>query len=786
MSCNIEGIVGLLLLLGQLQLTGSEKVFSDPCGHIKIENPDLLFYGRNVTIHFLPNQTFNQFNATPTIWNINAVVMDHLHTSDNETNVHKFVLINYPNNLLHDDFYIKYGSCITQTFRLHLKDCGHLYMRTPCVLVGSHAELVFIPAPAVVGFNSNYVLYWLETSSASNERRIYPATEKLYKQRNESDSTYVLMIRNIAKAIDGNTYRVQCTDKLLQFVFGNKYTDPITINVFQTPDAPVLSPLHDLDDCKGCLLLHSNNSSRKIYCKTLENRTNVSMKINGRVCTNIERTGEMYILIVDMVTDKDHLTNVSCSVINCAIKEPLVVSAQLYVAKIPGKLQLNVPVIYKGMAPNITCSIKGGRPKSSIYMFLNSDVITSTQIDIFDEKSRTYESTATVTSVPNNSWNENEIQCYQKQPYNLSAFVAESKSEVRYMYPPSEVSIQLDKYSFSKQRESYIIDVSCNFTETNMPCTMTWSPTPDDLVYLKRPGNMSDGSFITFTAQLNATRQMNGRNITCTMHCAPFESLSVSEVLYIPFTPMVLINSSQVTPRKDGSSYSITCYADSYPPPNITWRYTKDGTEHTQSCKEAIKCPVLVSGLLQGEKRDYVCSVEHMFGTFNASVIAKGEESAMVSKENRPSSTILVVSIVVSCLFLAGLVIGIVMCIKLKRRNQSSMPSRRNGDPPSNDLQDKNRESSVEYAVVSKSRNKQTLTQSTTEINPSHSNECTEGQLVYVELDTQLLEARSTSGSKARSRQDDTPRQEETIEYVDIDFAKKSKPQGDDNIYANQ
>ncbi|XP_052242084.1 uncharacterized protein LOC127852237 isoform X1 [Dreissena polymorpha] len=327
-SCNTQTF--------RLHLKGSEKVYSYPCGNIKIENPDQLFYGRNVTIHFLPNQTFTQFNATPTIWNINAIFMDHLHTSDNETNVHKFVLINYPNSLLHNDFFIKYGSCNTQTFRLHLKeltDCGHLYMRTPCVLVGSHAELVFIPAPALVGFNSNYVLYWLETSSASNERRIYPGTEKLYKQRNESDSTYVLMISNIAKAMDGNTYRVQCTDKLHQFVFGNKYTDPITINVFQTPDAPVLGPLHDLDDCKGCLLLHSNNTSRKIYCKTLEtNRTNVSMKINGRVCTNIERTGEMYIPIVDMVTDKDHLTNVSCSVINCAMKEPLVVSAQLYVA----------------------------------------------------------------------------------------------------------------------------------------------------------------------------------------------------------------------------------------------------------------------------------------------------------------------------------------------------------------------------------------------------------------------------------------------------------------------
>ncbi|KAH3704493.1 uncharacterized protein LOC127861092 [Dreissena polymorpha] len=786
MGCTVEKIVGLFLLLGQQQLTGADKVYSNSCGHIKIENPDLLFSGRNVIIHFLPNQTFNQFNVKPEIYYFgNVALVYKLLPPDNETNAYKFELINYPANL---PFYIEYGRCTTETVQLNLEeltDCGHLYMRTPCVLVGSQAELVFIPAPAVVGFNKGYVLYWLETRPASTERRIFPGTGKLYKQQNESDSTYVLIISNTHKAMDGNTYRVQCTYNTSR----NTYTDPITMNVFQKPDAPALGPLHDFDNCKGCLLLESNNTSREIYCKTSKtDRTNVSIELNGQPYQNIKHTDEMYIPIVKMVTDKDHLTNVTCSVINCAIKEPLVASAQLYVAKNPGKLHLNVPVIYKGMEPNITCTIKGGRPKSNLtfHMYSHSDVISSTQIDTFDNESRTYESTATATSVTSNSWNGKEIMCLQKQPYNLSEFVSEMKTTVRYMYPPSELLIQLDKSSFSKKKDSYIIDVSCNSTETNMPCTITWSPTQDELVYLKPPTNVSKGSFITYTAQLNATRQMNGRTITCAMHCAPFESKSVSEVLYIPFTPMVLINSSQVTPRKDGSSYSITCYADSYPPPNITWRYTQDGTEHTESCNKVIKCPVLVSGLLQGEKRNYVCIVEHMFGTLNASVIADGEESAMVSKENRPSSTILVVSIVVSCLFLAGLVIGIVMCIKRKRRNTSSIPSRRNGDPSTNDLQDKNRESSVEYAVVSKSRNKQTPTQSTTEIHPSQSNECAEGQLVYVELDTELLEARSTSGSKVRSRQEDTTRQEETIEYVDIDFAKKSEPPADDNIYANQ
>ncbi|XP_052255272.1 uncharacterized protein LOC127860979 [Dreissena polymorpha] len=706
-----------------------EDEAENECGHIKIEEPDHLYIGRNVTITFCPNIFQNE--KKPLLDNSNNKHFKHECLNGCKTSPFVFVLIECSSNLNDADFFVSYG-CRSGYVRTRLKkltDCGVSYLR-PCTPKLGQAEFVFIPNTAVTGFKNGYVLNWLETNPETGIELRVNISEHNYEQRNESKWAYVLVIHDVNRK-NGYQYRVQCTDRPIEK--GRvKHTDNITLNAI-SPVSPVVGPLVDIDDCTGCLLVDTSRTTYKdIFCTSQgAANTRVTLKINRCTYrTENDGNGTYRTIITSSFDEYDHLKQAVCSASTCATT-----SATLYVAVQPDELKLNVPVpvLRKGVDPNITCSSKGGRPRSVLTFFLNGNKISSTQIDQYDNTTRTYNSVATVTEVPDKNWDGGDILCTRIQLHTDSLNVT-SEIKVAYTYPPK--------------------------------------------------------------IQINTS------------------------------SPLII---------EEGSTQQTTCLAESYPPSNITWSFTQDGREETSSCFGATSCSVFVSGLRDGEKREYMCSVVHMLLASNKSFVAEGRaRKSEITQDEQGGSSALVGGLVGSCVLLAGVAAMIIVCY-WKRRQHKRRTHRNDTVQRSHEIHVSvtNDDQLVEYAVVSKTSKStvskhvntsvqksivskentnipsvdvnhtdpkplvstNTLTASTADEYAVVSKTCPNpaivhargkappktdasgDQLVYVELDRDVLETRP---SAAR------PVQGEAVEYVGIDFSKKATIEKDDNMYTNK
>ncbi|KAH3704492.1 hypothetical protein DPMN_079548 [Dreissena polymorpha] len=734
MNSDKTVVCGFVVLAVILQNTVAVPMPGDEveneCGHIEIEEPDNLYIGRNVTITFRPQKIKNE---NPVLLNSNTKYFKHECLNGCKTSPFVFVLFECPDTLNNADFYVAYG-CHSGYVRTRLKtltDCGASYIRTCNPKIGQ-AEFVFIPTDAVKKFTDGYVLYWLETNPKTGFEFRVNISEHNYEQRNESNWAYVLVIHDVIRK-NGYQYRVQCTDRPIK-KGPVKHTDIITLDT-RSPVSPVLGPLVNIDDCTGCLHVNtSRNTYKDIFCTSHgATNTRVTLKINGYTYrTENDANGTYRTIFTSSFDENDHLKQVVCSAATCG---QLNTSATLYVAVQPDELKLNVPVpvLRKGVDPNITCSSKGGRPRSVLTFFLNGNKISSTQIDQYDNTTRTYNSVATVTEVPDKNWDGGDILCTRIQLHTDSLNVT-SEIKVAYTYPPK--------------------------------------------------------------IQINTS------------------------------SPLII---------EEGSTQQTTCLAESYPPSNITWSFTQDGREETSSCFGATSCSVFVSGLRDGEKREYMCSVVHMLLASNKSFVAEGRaRKSEITQDEQGGSSALVGGLVGSCVLLAGVAAMIIVCY-WKRRQHKRRTHRNDTVQRSHEIHVSvtNDDQLVEYAVVSKTSKStvskhvntsvqksivskentnipsvdvnhtdpkplvstNTLTASTADEYAVVSKTCPNpaivhargkappktdasgDQLVYVELDRDVLETRP---SAAR------PVQGEAVEYVGIDFSKKATIEKDDNMYTNK
>ncbi|XP_052255271.1 uncharacterized protein LOC127860978 [Dreissena polymorpha] len=836
MNSDKTVVCGFVVLAVILQNTVAVPMPGDEveneCGHIEIEEPDNLYIGRNVTITFRPQKIKNE---NPVLLNSNTKYFKHECLNGCKTSPFVFVLFECPDTLNNADFYVAYG-CHSGYVRTRLKtltDCGASYIRTCNPKIGQ-AEFVFIPTDAVKKFTDGYVLYWLETNPKTGFEFRVNISEHNYEQRNESNWAYVLVIHDVIRK-NGYQYRVQCTDRPIK-KGPVKHTDIITLDT-RSPVSPVLGPLVNIDDCTGCLHVNtSRNTYKDIFCTSHgATNTRVTLKINGYTYrTENDANGTYRTIFTSSFDENDHLKQVVCSAATCG---QLNTSATLYVAVQSDGPKLNIPVsvLYKGVQPNITCSSKGGRPKSVLTFYLNGNEISSTQIDQYDNTKRTYNSVATVTDVPDKNWDGAEIRCSQIQIHNVSSKHTRP-IKVTYTYPPSDITIVVDNSNLIRTSgKDYPVEVACKSSETNAKCNMSLTTSSNRPIYLKSPRKTSENPLIIYNATINGSLGERDVTITCSLYCDHFEKVIASTIINLPHPPKIQINTSSPLIIEEGSTQQTTCLADSYPPSNITWSYTQDGREETSSCNGATLCSVLVSGLRDGEKREYMCSVVHMLLASNKSFVAEGRaRKSEITQDEQGGSMALVGGLVGSCVLLAGVAAMIKVCY-WKRRQHKRRTHRNDTVQRSHEIHvsGTNDDQLVEYAVVSKtskstvsehvnaSVQKSIVSKANTNIPSAHvgragpktvvstntltvstadeyavvsktcpnpaivrargkappKTDASGDQLVYVELDRDVLETRP---SAAR------PVQEEAVEYVGIDFSKTATIEKDDNIYTNK
>ncbi|XP_053408421.1 uncharacterized protein LOC123559725 isoform X1 [Mercenaria mercenaria] len=488
------------------------------CGSLKIEQPTIL--GRNVTFTFTPETTSDadlewqrakQGNSWSTLPNDKKfrqyfqdgtyylILADTVRDKDE-----KFYRVDYKNNSV---------SCLMETPKLELQDissndCGFVYLRTTKVKEGENVELEYYPSEYVMQNEEHTVRQWMHSKDSIN------VTKNVYEEEREPNDKYVLTIIMFNEQKNGR-YGVYCgkTASLSNFV---EVILPVA------PSTPAFEGLKDIDDCKECIVGEDGDQCG-VLCKTSGGTQpiNVTMSI-GNESLSLGRYNETagYITIFTL-SNRHHMTIMTCTVMNDALTSPLITTARVYVIKSP-TLQLFVPQILKeGNNGNIACILDSGRPAPNVTINISGmEVSSAVQTDSFNATTSLYTS---VVSLPTfeRIWNRENVQCCRFNEWYKRINVCSTPQRINVMFPPTDIKLEV-KVEQKRPLEIYAI---CTVYNSNPACRADISAPNGVIVSERYTNNMSraHGAWDSeYAVNLNVDKNDDGEKIKCAADCQKF------------------------------------------------------------------------------------------------------------------------------------------------------------------------------------------------------------------------------------------------------------------------